>query len=316
MRTRVGLRSVAPIAALVALSVTLAGCQRWNSVKAMYYFKEANTAYQQQEYQEAVENYELAVGLDPSLSAGYFYLANSYDNLYRPARAGEPENDALLEQALENYARAADTETDPARKKLALQYLVSVFGPDKLNDPYQAEPILQELIELDPNDTTNYFALVKLYEDSGRYEEAEAVLTDLQAQRPDDPEVYLQMAGYYNRQGEFEQTMAALQERTRIEPENPEAYYTIATHYWDKAFRDLRLTDEEKREYVLSGIEAVDQALEIRDSYIDALVYKGLLLRLQATLESDVATQNALLAEADDLRDRAEELQAQQQTGM
>ena len=79
--------------------------------------------------------------------------ANSYDNLYKPARKGEADNDALLTKAIENYKIAAERETRPDIKKLALEYLVNAYGPDKLDDPTQAEPIVQQMIQLDPSDT-------------------------------------------------------------------------------------------------------------------------------------------------------------------
>ena len=67
----------------------------------------------------------------------YFYLGNSYDNMYKPARKGEAENDGLLPKAVKNYEIAVQRETDPSRKKLALQYLAASYGTDKLNDPAQ-----------------------------------------------------------------------------------------------------------------------------------------------------------------------------------
>ena len=48
----------------------------------------------------------------------------------------------MLTKAIENYKKASMIETDPKIKRLALDYLVSSYGPDKLNDPSQAEPIL------------------------------------------------------------------------------------------------------------------------------------------------------------------------------
>ena len=55
-------------------------------------------------------------------------------------------------------------------RKLALQYLVAAYGPEKLNQPEKAEPIVQKMIQIEPNEPTNYFALAKIYEDGGRYE--------------------------------------------------------------------------------------------------------------------------------------------------
>ena len=76
----------------------------------------------------------------------YFFLGNSYDNLYKPARKGEAENDAFLTKAIENYKLAAEKETDPKMKKLSMDYLVAAYGPDKLNDPVEAEAIVQKMI--------------------------------------------------------------------------------------------------------------------------------------------------------------------------
>ena len=54
-----------------------------------------------------------------------------------------------------------------------MKYLVAAFGPDKLNDPARAEPVVQRMIQLDPGDTENYFMLAKIYDDAGVYENEE-----------------------------------------------------------------------------------------------------------------------------------------------
>jgi hypothetical protein len=59
----------------------------------------------------------------------------------------------------------------------------------------------------------------------------------------------------------------------------------------------------------------VDHALQIKPDYMEALVYKNLLLRSQANLEKDVAKQQSLIKEADKLRDRAQELRKQRAAG-
>jgi tetratricopeptide (TPR) repeat protein len=305
--------TVARMSLVVGLAVSLTACSQFQGLKAKKLFRDANTAYSRQDYRQAAATYEEVLASDPTLTTAYFYLGNSYDNLYKPSRIGEADNDALLDKAIENYKQAADKETDPQLRQLALEYLVAAYGPDKKNDPGQAEPIVQQMIEIDPNEPANYFVLAKIYEDSGLYDDAASTLLRAKEVRPNDAAVYLQLAGYYNRQGEFEQTIEALQQRANIEPDNPEAYYTIATYYWEKAYRDFNLDDETKREYVMSGLESVDRALEIKDDYSEAMVYKNILLRLQANMETDQDTIKALIAEADDLRDRAEELRKAEQ---
>jgi tetratricopeptide (TPR) repeat protein len=321
------IRSTAANLALIAgLGVAVAGCSKLNEVRAMKAFKDGNKQYAGSHWKEAADHYEETVRLDPDNQVNtcgdggpgcvYFYLGNSYDNLYRPTRKGEPANDQLLERAITNYKLAAEKIQEPKMKTLSLQYLVAAYGPDKINDPTQAEPVVRNMIDLDPKDPTNYFALAKIYEDSGEYELAEQTFLKAREAKPSDSSVYLQLAGYYSRQGDFDKTIDSLNERIKVEPNNPEAYYTLSTYYWDEAYRDFRLNDKQKLEYVLSGLQAVNKALEIKPDYMEAIAYKNLLLRLQANLEKDPAKQQQLLREADTLRDKATEMRKQKAAGV
>jgi tetratricopeptide (TPR) repeat protein len=319
------IRSAGAYLALVAgMGVALAGCGQIGQVRAMKAFKDGNKLYASNDFRGAAAKYEEAVAADPngelnscgnSPGCVYFFLANSYDNMYRPARKGEPANDAYLTKAVEYYKLASEKIVEPTFKTRSLEYLVAAYGPDKLNDPTMAEPIIQEMIRLTPDEPTNYFALARLYQDSGEYELAEQTFLQARDARPNDPAVYLQLANYYNTQGDFEKTIEYLNERIKIEPNNPEAHYTVATYYWDKANRDFRLTDKEKIQYVMDGLGSVDKAIAIKGDYMEAIAYKNLLLRLQANLEKDPKKQQALLKEADTLRDRATELRKQKAAG-
>jgi tetratricopeptide (TPR) repeat protein len=319
------IRSAGAYLALVAgMSVALAGCGQLNQVRAMKAFKDGNKLYASNDFRGAAAKYEEAVAADPAgelnscgTSPGcvYFFLANSYDNLYRPARKGEPNNDALLTKAVDNYKLASEKISDPMMKTRSLEYLVAAYGPDKLNDPTMAEPIIKEMIRLTPTEPTNYFMLARLYQDSGEYEMAEQTLLQAKDSKPNDPAVYLQLANFYNAQGDFPKTIEYLNERIKIEPNNPEAHYTVATYYWDKANRDFRLADKEKIQFVQDGLGAVDKAIAIKSDYMEAIAYKNLLLRLQANLEKDPKKQQELLREADRLRDQATELRKQKTAG-
>ena len=298
----------AVVAFATGLSLLVAGCGQVKMLEARMALKDAHTAYQQQDYRGAIEAYEKAIAADPTQTESYFYLGNSYDNMYRPTRRGEAANDALIDNAVENYKKAVELEQRPELKKLALQYLANAYGADKLNDPAQSEPVVQQLIEMDPSDPVNYFALARIYEDSGDYERAEQTLVQAREARPTEPAVYTNLAAYYNRQGNFEGAIEALNARAEREPTNPEAFYTIATYYWEKAYRDFSLSDAEKIKYTQMGIAAIDKSLMLNEGYMEALVYKNLLLRVQANLERNPARQQALLREADQLQNRAEEI--------
>ena len=193
-----------------------------------------------------------------------------------------------------------------------MEYLVAAYGPDKLNDPSQAEPILRRMIELEPSEPSNYSYLSRIYEENGDYEQAEQLLVKAREMKPNDAGVYVTLAAFYNRQGEFDKTMESLHARAEREPNNPEAFYTIATYYWEKAYRDFTTSEADKRKFVAAGNEAIDKAIKLKADYHEALTYKGLLLRVEANLEKNVARQQQLLKDADQYRDRAVEVQRKQ----
>jgi tetratricopeptide (TPR) repeat protein len=308
-----GLSGTSVALAAVAVAATV-GCSQVGAVQAKRSFKSANAAYQQQDYKKAADLYEEAVKADPNLNQAYFYLGNSYDNQFKPSKRGDAANDALLEKAVANYQLCADRlqgATEATDKMLAtrsLEYLQAAYGPDKLNDPGKAEPIVQKMIQMDPGEPSNYFVLAKLYEDAGAYAEAEETLINAKNAKPSEAAVYMTLAGFYNRQGQFPKTIDALQQRATVEPNNPEAFQTIAAYYWDEARGDASLNDQQKREYLLKGVEAADKALALKADFVEALTFKGLLLRQQALIEKDPGKQQQLLKEGTALGDKANEL--------
>jgi len=316
--------TAALVAALGVATTVATGCGQVTQLKGRKAYKDANQAYQAQDYKKAADLYQTTVEADPDtpeLLPAYFFLANSLDNLYKPSKKGEPANDALMGNAVKYYQIAADklsAAENPEYKKfgkLSMQYLVAAYGTDKLNDPGKAEPVLQHMIQADPADPANYFMLARLYEDAGVYDEAERIFVAAKDARPNDASVYTSLASYYNRQGRFDKTIAALEQRAERDAKNPEAWQTIAVYYQDEARKDSRLRDTEKRDYILKGIDAVDKALNIKPDYSDAMTYKGLLLRLQANIEKDPVKQQDLLKKANELRDKSEEIRKKRPAG-
>jgi predicted Zn-dependent protease len=315
-----------PLVAVAVLATTLAaaGCGQVNQLKGRKSYKDANVAYQAQDYKRAADLYKATIEADPDAKEtlpAYFFLANSLDNLYKPSKKGDPANDQLMQDAVTNYQLAADklsTSDNPTYKTLgkrSLQYLVAAYGTDKINDPGKAEPVLQNMIRNEPGDPANYFMLARLYEDAGEGDEAERIFLAARDARPNDASVYTSLAAFYNRQGKFDKTIDALEQRAAKESNNPEAWQTIAVYYQDKARKDSKLKDNEKRDYVNRGLAAVDKALTIKPDYGDAMTYKGLLLRLAANLEKDPVKQQNYLKEAKELQDKSEEIRKKKAAG-
>ena len=323
MTIRFRAASAASMALVLGLSMASAGCGRysWGTLSAVKSFKDGNictprrtgkgrlrSTRRSSTHEDAFANY-------PQLNTTYFFLGNSYDQLYKPAKQGDAANDAYIQKAIENYRKAADKNTDPAWKKSALQYLSAAYASDKLNDPVKAEPVYQEIIALEPKEPGNYMALAKLYEDAGRYDDAEAQYAKAKEVKPNDPSVLAGLAGYYNRQGDFPKTIEALEQAAALEPNNPEGYHRVAVFYWDKSRGDFRLSEAQKRDYIQKGLAMEDKALELNPDYLDALTYKNILLRLKANITKDPAEQKRLIDEADKIRKRVMDANDRKRTG-
>lgn len=307
------------VALVLAVGLSTAACGKYaiGNLRSLMAFKEANELYKRQDFPKAVEAYQRAIEHNPEFGISYFFLGNSYDNMYKPGRKGEAENDGYLTKAVENYTKATEVikNTDPQGveiRKLSFEYLIAAYGADKIDDFEKAEPIALKLVSLEPNEPANYYSLSKLYEDRGRYEEAEAMANKGIEVRPNEPLGYMLLAGFHNRQANWEKTMEAWEKRAKIEPNNPEAHHTIATYLYEKALKDFRLSAATKKAYITRALQAEDTALALHADYFEALTYKNILLRLQASTEPDLKKRKALIDEANVLLKHALEVQKSQ----
>jgi tetratricopeptide (TPR) repeat protein len=311
------------IVLVVGISLAATACGRYSisSIRSSKAFKDGLEEYQKQDYRGATESFARSTQLSPDFQlAGfaYFFEGNSYDKMYRPTRKGEPENDALLEKAVENYRIAIDklASSDLPQagqfRNLSFQYLVAAYGSDRLNDFSKAEAVAKELIAAEPNEPTNYQALGRLYQDQGRNDEAEQMFIKATEVQPNNAVGYQLLANFYNQTGDFDKTLAAFQKRADVEPNNPEAWHTMGTFYYDKVSRDSRLSPAVAKSYLQAGIQAEDKALALSESYLEAVQYKNMLLTLQANKEPNIEAKRALLAEATKYYQKAMQMRAAQ----
>jgi TonB family protein len=168
---------------------------------------------------------------------------------------------------------------------------------------------LKQTIEAHPTNSDLYFQLAGMQVGRGAPGDAEATMQALKRALPDKPGVDGAIAGFWVRNGQFERAVATLEDAAAANPSNAEAQQIVAVFYWEKAFKEQQtLSPADRLRYVDKGLAASDRALSARPDYSDALVYKNILLRMKATMESDPAARQALLAEADALRNRAMQL--------
>ncbi len=324
-------RSGAILLGLGAFAAGSVGCgipEYIDMLQAMRAFGKANEAYGRQEYEEAIGYYAEATANAPEehvivQTTLRFFTASSHHLLYRPNIMDDPQNEAYLDAALDGYEETLDVVerilNDPEQtqankdavalyERYAIEQLAGLHR-DYLDDLEMAEFYFNRLIALDPDAPERYYALADVYEryhdpvDNPLIDRAIEMYEKPVELNPDDPIRYRQVANLLNKYGRFDETMDWLARARDVNPQNPEGYYLIATYYWDKVYRDPDLNQGDRAEFVDLGMEQLDQALEINDEYVDALVYKNLLLREKAKLDPRNAA--ALTAEADEFRARA-----------
>ena len=168
-----------------------------------------------------------------------------------------------------------------------------------------AEARLKASTAADPTNPRSWLELARLQEARGATAEAEATYRAAVSATNSEREVLAQFASFFTRLGQFAKAVVVLEEIATRHPADAEAHQMVATYYWDMAQKDPTVTPATRAKYVEAGLAATDRALAARADYMDAMVYKSLLLRLKAKTETDRARVAALVGEADALRTRA-----------
>lgn len=120
--------------------------------------------------------------------------------------------------------------------------------------------------------------------------------------------VYRDLARLYNERGEFDLGLTTVRLCTSAAPADPNAYVAVAEYLQSKAFVDHKLRPDDKQRLADDGIRETDLALGIDADHLTAITLKHMFLRLKANLETDPRERRALIAEAERLRSRVNEL--------
>lgn len=139
--------------------------------------------------------------------------------------------------------------------------------------------------------------------------EAEAFAGELARKRPRDPELYKLRSQIRFRAGRYMDGLADLEHAATLAPDSAELFYMLGVTSYELVAKG-ETSEQEKRDLIRRGLVAFDRAESLRADYFEALVYRNLLLREQAKLESDPAVRQKLTEEADAVRQRAVEINA------
>jgi tetratricopeptide (TPR) repeat protein len=221
---------------------------------------------------EAMEQAREAVRLDPSLPEGRrllgaLELAGAGKDSARLDRAiaqlqearklspSDPATSATLARALLARGRAGEaarvldelpeTHTQPGLMRLAAE------ARAKSGRGKEAEALYQELLEADPADREIAAALVDLYEDEDRFDDALRLLQDLEKKDPENAAVSERIAIDLARAGRFDEAEKRARALAGRRPENRDVRRLLAQVLFEKGdaaggekiLRDLLSTD-------------------------------------------------------------------------
>jgi tetratricopeptide (TPR) repeat protein len=217
-------------------------------------------------YLEAIEQYEKAMKSDPSLHVAYLSTGLSYFNLIRKG-AKEKE---------EQYANEA--------VRYFLEYIEKVPEDEKKIAEY----------------------VINVYTDTGQFEKAVDYLKETLEKEPDNLESIKAIAKIYLDSNQFEKSLDWNKRAAGVDSQNPEAWYTVGVMCWQKSRHGGEMPIEERTRYVEEGIESLNKAISMKNDYVDAIVYLGLLLREKAgKIVKDEAEKEKLIEKAVTLQKQA-----------
>jgi len=304
-------------ACLVTVSFSV-GCAE---VQARWAARDGHKKYEEEDYRVAIENYERALSFKPEQPIARFYLGSAHQALYRP-NTSSPENQAHLDKAIEEYKLSLEQntgETDNLKqvRTHAIAALTAIYSEEPYRNFEEAYSYARRLVDANPDDSKNLYALANLYEKFNRIDEAEELYRKIVDLNPDDLAACGALAAFLNKPlwegaSKFDEAIGVLHRCADLAPDDPQGFQKVATFYWDKAYRDPILTPQQRDEYADRGLEAVDKALSLKPDLVEALVYKGLLYRVKAQATTSPARAQQLIEEANLRRDRAVELKEQQ----
>jgi tetratricopeptide (TPR) repeat protein len=249
-------RSLALAALALPVLPLLGGCQK---LQARIELKKGNSMYQQEQYSEAIKQFQHGLELDPSATFAWRSVGLAALALYRPGD-DSPKNLA--------YARTATTA-------------------------------FENYLKDNPDDVKVQDYLLGVLVNSKQYPQALAYVDELQKRHPEDandPKWNKYRVNVLIQAGQLEQALQ-LAERTPG-PEQPVSLYSIGVAAWGKVYNNATIDTATRQQKIELGLTAERKAIELKPDYFDAMFYLGLLLREKGKIETDANARMADVNEA------------------
>jgi len=255
------------LVAALTLSVFALGCEK---IRARSEIKEANNAYQREDYAAALQHYSLAKKIDPSFPELQRMIGYSHIGLYVPEEKS-PKNEAHADAAIS---------------------------------------ALTQYLRQKPDDRIARDALINMYLNANRTSQAIQYFIDYLKEHPADLEAVKSVATLYAKQGDFNQSLQWYEKITLLDSKNAESFYIYGVVCYEKVAKNPPADDNEKLAIIEKGKGALQHAIDMRQDYFEAMAYLNLLWRQQAIVDAktDPVKGQADVAQADILKNRAVEI--------
>lgn len=141
------------VLALVAVGAILLSASGCDKLRARDSLNKGVQAYKNAKYEEAIDKFQQAVQLDPTLLNARLYLATAYAQQYIPG-ADTPDNNKMGEQAIDQYKEVLNRDPKNINSVKGIAYLY--LQMKKFDD---AKSFYRKAIEIDPNDPEPYYSV-------------------------------------------------------------------------------------------------------------------------------------------------------------
>jgi tetratricopeptide (TPR) repeat protein len=261
-------RPKAVLAVALLVLPLVGGC---NKVQARVELKQGNALYQQEQYREALKQFQKGLELDPDATFAWRSVGLTALALYRPGEE-TPQNKQYADLAIEAFEKYLEDYPDNEKVR---EYLLTILVQAKRYD--EALKYLRE--HGDPNDPDVMRAEVNILTQAGRYDEAFRIAQ--RATGSNAPEMLYTIGvatwdqAYRNPNLSYEQRgkvvdtgLAALKQALQLKPE-----YFEGMAYYNLLFREkakLELDGAKRLEYLAEADKWMKKAIDLRNKQLEA----------------------------------------------
>ena len=141
---------------LAAVALALFSSVGCDKLRARDQLNKGVESYKNNHYEQAIDHFQQAVQLDPSLINARMYLATAFVSQYIPG-VDSPDNLRTAQQAIDEYQRVIDANPSREQKVNAAKGIAYLYLNEKKWD--EAKKYYRMASDLDPNDPEPYYSV-------------------------------------------------------------------------------------------------------------------------------------------------------------